>query len=601
MSAVTPDLKRSIENANAAYDRRDWAEAERLCRAVLATQPQAFDALHLMGIIAAQGQRLQDASQFLGQAVAARPDSASAHANLGNVLVQLKRFDEAVAIYDRALKLRPGNAMACSNRGVALNALGRFDAAVASFDQAIVLKPDFAEAHYNRGNALFALHQYEAALASYERALALKPSHAEAHFKRGDALLALKQYGASVASYERAIALRPDFAEAHANLGNALCGSGRYDAALAGYERAIALKPGFAEGHYNRAIALVALRQLDAAIESYDRAIAIKPDYADAHWNKSHALLLGGDFSNGWALFEWRWRRDAQRSSARRFAQPLWLGEESISGKTILLHAEQGMGDTIQFCRYAKLVADMGARVILEAPKPLCSLLATLDGVSQVVETGSALPPFDYHCPLMSLPLALKTEVSSIPAPTAYLRPDAAKSLRWKEKLGERNKLRVGLVWSGGFRRHDPDTWDVNFRRNIDLARLAPLKNERIEYYSLQKGEPAELDLARLQAQGWDGPQIADYAGELHDFSDTAALIDNLDLVISVDTSIAHLAGALGKPVWILNRLDTCWRWFLDRDDSPWYPTVKLYRQEQPGDWDAVVERVRADLERLSA
>ncbi len=658
-----------MQKANAAYDRRDWVEAARLCRAVLEKQPTTFDALHLLGIIAAQESRAQEAAQLLGRAVAARPDSASAHANLGNVFLGLKRFEEAIASYDRALQIRPDNAMVHSNRGIALNALAQFDAAVASFDHAIALKPAFAEAYCNRGNALQelkrneaavasyeraialkpdfaaafcnrgnalqnleqldaavtsyeraialkpdyaeaysklgnahqALKQHEAAVASYDRAIALKPHSAEVHYNRGIALQALKQHEAAIASYERAVALKPDFAEAHTNRGNALHELRQHAAAVACYDRAIALKPDFAEVHYNRGIALEALRQLDAAVDSYDRAISIKPSYADAYWNKSLALLLRGDFKNGWKLHEWRWGTDSLKMSMRGFAQPLWLGEEAIAGKTILLHAEQGMGDAIQFCRYARLVTDLGARVILEAPVPLLSLFTTLDGVSQLVAHGSALPPFDRHCPLMSLPLALKTEVSSIPAPIAYLRPDPAKRGRWQQKLGEKNKLRVGLAWSGGFRRFRPELWDLNERRNINLAKLAPLRNERIDYYSLQKGLPAESDLARMKELAWNGPEIIDYTSELHDFSETAALIDNLDLVISVDTSIAHLAGALGKPVWILNRFDTCWRWLLDRDDSPWYPTARLYRQERAGDWDGVVERITADLERLSA
>jgi tetratricopeptide (TPR) repeat protein len=635
MSEITFATRQAMQKANAAYDRRDWVEAARLCRAVLEKQPATFDALHLLGIIAAQESRAQEAAQLLGRAVAARPDSASAHANLGNVLIQLERFDEAVASYDRALKIRPGNAMVYSNRGVALQALARFDAAVASYDRAIALKPDFTEAFFNRGNALQALEQPGAAVASYERAIALKPDYAEAYSRRGNALQSLKQHEAAVASYDRAIALkpgladvhynrgialhairqdvaavasydraialRPGYAEAHANRGNSLHELRQHAAAVDSYDRAIALKPDFAEVHYNRGIALEALRQLDAAVESFDRAISFKPQYADAYWNKSLALLLRGDFKNGWELYEWRWRTDSLKVSTRGFVQPLWLGEEAIAGKTILLHAEQGMGDAIQFCRYASLVADLGARVILEAPVPLLSLFATLDGVSQLVAHGSSLPPFDCHCPLMSLPLALKTEVSSIPAPIAYLRSDPAKSRRWQEKLGEKNKLRVGLAWSGGFRRLRPDLWALNERRNISLAQLAPLRNERIDYYSLQKGEPAESELARMKGLAWNGPEMVDYTSALHDFSDTAALIDNLDLVISVDTSIAHLAGALGKPVWILNRFDTCWRWRLDRDDSPWYPTARLYRQARAGDWEGVVERVRADLERLSA
>ena len=277
----------------------------------------------------------------------------------------------------------------------------------------------------------------------------------------------------------------------------------------------------------------------------------------------------------------------------------MWLGEESLQGKTVLLHSEQGLGDTIQFCRYAQMVSDLGARVILQVQRPLRLLMTSLQGVDQLLAEGDALPAFDFHCPLMSLPLAFKTELATVPAPVPYLKADPVKKLYWQEKLGTRHKLRVGLVWAGGFRPEQPELWGVNERRNIDLAKLAVLKNERIDFYSLQKGMPAEADPARLKAGGWDGPDLIDYTSELADFSDTAALIDNLDLVISVDTSTAHLAGALGKPVWILNRFDTCWRWLLDRSDSPWYPTARIYRQQQFGDWSSVVSAVNTELDAI--
>jgi hypothetical protein len=258
------------------------------------------------------------------------------------------------------------------------------------------------------------------------------------------------------------------------------------------------------------------------------------------------------------------------------------------------------LGDTIQFCRYAKHVADLGARVVLEVPRALANLLKNLDGVMQLAVRGEPLPPFDYYCPLMSLPLALKTTLTNIPAQIPYLRSSTERVQYWNGALGQRTMPRVGLVWSGGFRPNQPELWAVNDRRNIPLAKLAALKHPAIEFYSLQKGQPAESELAKLIANNWDGPDLRDYTSELHDFEETAALIEQLDLVISVDTATAHLAGALGKPVWILNRFDTCWRWLLDRTDSPWYPSAHLYRQERPGDWEGVVQKVRSDLEQFA-
>jgi hypothetical protein len=277
-----------------------------------------------------------------------------------------------------------------------------------------------------------------------------------------------------------------------------------------------------------------------------------------------------------------------------------WLGRECLIGKTIVLHGEQGLGDTLQFCRYVKRVADLGASVLLEVPSQLASLLKNLEGVSRLLVRGEPLPAFDYHCPLISLPLAFGTSLSTIPAQVPYIVADPVKTRFWSEKLGPWIQLRVGLVWSGGFRPDQPERGPVDKRRNMPLSTLAPLRNAGITFYSLQKGQPAESELAQLRAAGWPGPELVDFTALLHDFSDTAALVENLDLVISVDTSTAHLAGALAKPVWIMNRFDSCWRWLLNRTDSPWYPTARLYRQQRPEDWAEVVERIRLDLSKTA-
>jgi hypothetical protein len=282
----------------------------------------------------------------------------------------------------------------------------------------------------------------------------------------------------------------------------------------------------------------------------------------------------------------------------RNFRQPQWLGKTSPSGKTILLQGEQGYGDTIQFCRFAPLVTQLGARVVLEAPRALAPLLGSLKGVSQVVVQGEPLPHFDMFCPMLSLPLALKTTLSSIPAQVPYLTVGDDRRRLWQDRLGVRQRPRIGLVWSGGYRPARPELWSVNERRNIPLAKFAPLQGLDADFYCLQMGEPAESEFAELVARGWQGPRIGNLPGAVGDFADSAAIIEQLDLVISVDTAAAHLAGALAKPVWILNRYDACWRWLLDRDDSPWYPTARLYRQGQPGDWDSVMYKVARDLAR---
>jgi len=543
------------------------SDAQLIYERILEAQPEHFESLHCLGIIAGQTNRWERAAELIGKAIAINPTVAAAY----------------------------------SDQGVVLKALKRWDAALASFDLAIAIQGDHAEAHNNRGNLLRELRQLEAALASYDKAIAVKADYAEAYYNRGVVLHDLNRLQSALDSYDKAVAIRPDYAKAYSNRGVVLEHLNQLETALASYNRAIAIKADYAQAYSNRGNVLRELGQWQAALASCNQAIALEPNNAMAYQNRALALLVAGDFAHGWKDFEWRWRNENSPivKGIRPFPQPLWRGEEPLAGKTILLHSEQGLGDTIQFCRYARMVEELGARVILEVQSPLKNVLTGLRGVAQLISRGDDLPDFDYHCPLMSLPLAFKTTVSSIPAPIPYLRSDDQRVLYWRDELGERRKFRVGLVWSGGFRPHQPELWPINSRRNIPLAEFASLKHPDIEFYSLQKGQPAESELAELVSSHWDGLPLTDLTHLLHDFADTAALMENLDLIISVDTSTAHLAGALGKPVWILNRFDTCWRWLLDRSDSPWYPTVRLYRQEKAGDWNGVFQRVASDLHRL--
>jgi tetratricopeptide (TPR) repeat protein len=503
---------------------------------------------------------------------------------------------------EKILVAQPAHVETLNRLGMIAGQSGDLKHAVELFAQVTVHDPNHVAATYNMATAFYNMGRFNAALAVYNRAIEIKPDFAQAYFSRGNVLRDLRQLSNARDSFERAIALDGDNEEFYVNFGNVLRDLGEWDAALLHYARAIELKEDCAEAHQCRGVALMELQQLPAALNSFERAISWRPDDAAAHCCKAYALLSAGDFERGWAEYEWR-RKDENGpvcKDQRHFSQPLWLGEQSISGRTILLHGEQGLGDTLQFCRYVTLVADLGARVILEVPEPLSSLLACLEGPSQIVARGSELPEFEYQCSLLSLPLALRTTLATIPARVPYLRAGADRLDYWQRILGGRSKPRVGLVWSGGFRPHQPELWGVNSRRNIPLAKFAHLKNAGIEFYSLQKGQLAEAELAELVAKHWDGPEIRDHTSELHNFADTAALIELLDLVISVDTSTAHLAAALGKPVWLLNRFDTCWRWMTHRTDSPWYPTLKLYRQPRPGDWDSVVQNVKTDLMQLA-
>jgi tetratricopeptide (TPR) repeat protein len=514
---------------------------------------------------------------------------------------QTKNLAAAVELFDAAIRLESSNAAAHCNRGTVLLELNELPAALASYDRAIALKADYAVAYSNRGNVLRKLKRWDEALASYDRATAINPLHAEVHCNRGNVLKEVGRLEAALVSYNEAIRINSSLADAYSNRGTVQRILEQFDEALASYDRAIAINPRLAEAHCNRGLLLHDLGRHPAALQSFGHAIAIKPDFAEAHTNRSMTLLALGDYASGWLEYEWRWRTELYSREERHFGRPLWLGKESLAGKTILLHGEQGFGDMLQFCRYASLLAKLGAAVILEVPGPLKSLLASTDGVTRCIVPKDTLPEFDYHCPLMSLPLAFNSTLSNLPAHIPYLHASPEKTLRWQEKLGARRKPRIGLVWSGGVRPHQPHLWHVNRRRNIPLAQLAALLRPDMEFYSLQKGELAEAELAEFAAKNAHGPQLITMVDELLDFSDTAALVANLDLVVTVDTAMAHLAAALGKPVWILNRFDACWRWLVDRSDSPWYPTAKLYRQHRSGDWEGVLRQVAEDLSQIAA
>jgi tetratricopeptide (TPR) repeat protein len=588
----------------------------------LALQPDYPEALNNRGIVRYELGRFEDAVADYDRAIVLRPDYADAFGNRGNALGRLRRHEEALAAYDRALALQPRYAEALNNRGIALRALGRLEASLASHDAALKLRPDDPQALVSRGITLHDLTRLDEALASYDRALARRADHVEAHVNRGAVLHALgrldealesferalshqpdnvqaltnrgvvlhdlARYGEALAAHDQAVAARPDDAAALDNRAVTLHKLRRLEDALASHDLAIAARPDYAEAWANRGITLYDLRRFDEALASYDRAIALRADYADAHFLKGLASLVTGDLARGWAGYEWRHKAPVARLTPRELPRPLWLGDDDLAGKTILLHGEQGFGDSIQFCRYVPLVAARGARVVLEVEQPLCGLMQSLPGVAQIVakgdHTGDALPDYDLHCPLPSLPLAFATRLETIPANGPYLRAPEQTMAQWSRRLGASRGLRVGLAWAG-----NPN--HVRDRERSMLAdHLLPLLDIDASFVSLQK------QLRAGEAEMLARAGIRDVSDDLHDFTDTAALIAQLDLVIAVDTGVAHLAAALGKPVWILVTHAPDWRWLLDRDDSPWYPTVRLFRQDEGRDWTDVVARVRAAL-----
>lgn len=650
-------MQQQLQQALVLHQNGQLLQAQALYEQILIAQPKNPDALHLLGVIALQTGDHTKAVDLISKAITNCPNNAGFHSNRGLALHGLKQMDAAIADYTRAIALQPDHAEAYFNRGLARYELNQTDAAIADYSQAISLKPDYVQAYSNRalafqathqpgaavadyseaiklnpnlaeeytnlGLAFQSLNQLDAALACHDRAIAIKPNLAEAYSNRGATLQALSQLDAALANHNQAVALKPDSAVAYSNRGATLQALGRLDAAITDFNQAIALKPDYAEAYSNRGTALQALNQLEAAlanhyqaivlkpehaqaysnlgatlqalnqleaaISSYDQAIRLQPDHAEAQANKSMALLLSGDFVNGWVSYEWRWENKKTGLQKRNFSQPRWSGAESISGKTILLYAEQGLGDTLQFCRYAKLVNDLGTRVILEVPPALSGLLDKLDGVSELVTQGAPLPDFDYHCPLLSAPQAFKTDLGSIPRAARYLSSDTEKCAYWEKKLGAKDAPRIGLAWSGS-------TGHINdHNRSIELQRLLQYLPDGLQYISLQRDvRTADMEVLR------QFPDILHFGDELHDFTDTAALCEQVDLVISVDTSITHLSAALGKPTWILLPFSPDWRWLLDREDSPWYPSAKLYRQENTGNWHGILTRLNRDLTQMA-
>lgn len=464
-----------------------------------------------------------------------------------------------------------------------------FEKAATAFGKAAQLGPANAAAHRSKGVALAELGRWEAALASIEQAIAIQPEFAEAYFSRGDVYRALGRWQEALDSYRGAVSRRPEFVEAWCNCGNVFREMEQWEDALQAYDRALAISPDNAMVLSNRGVVQGELGRFAEALASYERVIALVPDHASTRFNRAILLLSLGHLAEGWRDFEWRWKDKCGSvyKEKRNFQQPRWSGEQPIAGKTILLYSEQGYGDTLQFCRYVPLLAERGARVVLEVRAPLVSMLADLEGVSQLVAWGGALPAFDLQCPLMSLPLAFNTTLETIPRPEKYLCSDACKVSQWQATLGEKRRPRVGLAWSGNAA-HANDR-----RRSIDLAQLLEGLPTDVQYISLQK-DLREADRESLGSK----PHLLNISDQLYDFSDTAALCDCLDLVICVDTSVAHLSGALGKPTWVLLPSSADWRWLLERSDTPWYRSVRLYRQDVKGSWKNVLDRVRSDLMR---
>jgi len=619
-----PTVPESLALAFQQHQAGRLREAELIYRKILDADPKNLDACHLLGVVAYQAGQHQIAIQYLTKAIDLKPDYPEAHYNLANAFFALERFDEAIVAYSRATQLKPSYAEAHNNLGNAYHRVGNLDAAAACYRRAFELRPDHADAHFNLGNILKELNWLPEATASYLHALRLRPDFADAHINLGIVLQTQRQLDTAIACFRQALGLQPENAQAHYclglacyelenlhdaitchrraleikpdhadawnNFGNAQKDADQLEEAIASYLHAVALRPTEHRFHSNLALALQDAGHLDEADASFQRSLNLQPDSAEIRWNRSHLHLLQGDFHRGWREYESRFQ--AGEVPQRDFRQPVWDGRP-LNGQTILLHAEQGFGDTFQFIRYADVAKKLGGRVVVECQRPLAKVLSRGSGIDQLVAGGDDLPDFDVHASLVSVPNILRTDLPTIPANVPYLFADPALVADWRAKLDKVPGVRIGIHWHGRLGRGPFRRRDIPLQCFESLARIPGIR-----LVSLQKNTaPAEL------ARAEDHPQIIELGDDLDashgPFMDTAAIMMNLDLVITSDTSIPHLAGALGIPVWLALPFAPDWRWLLNRTDSPWYPTMRLFRQKTRGDWTSVFAEIHSALREL--
>jgi tetratricopeptide (TPR) repeat protein len=653
---ATMTLEQAMQLALQHHRAGRLADAEALYRQVLAVQPAQAQALRLLGVIAHQAGRNDSALELIRRAIAIEPGNAAAHADLGAVFRVLGRAEEATvcyrraselqprsflpyyslglvlhesgrlaeaaAEYEKALEIHPALVAAHNNLGVALKDLGRHDEAIERFRTAIRLQPDYPEAHNNLGMLWTEKGDIDEALVAFGRALASKPDYAEAHNNLGIALRQIGRADEALASFGRALQINPSYAEPYNNLAETLVELGRTDEAIAALRQALACKKEFPEVYRNLGSVLARAGRLEEALAALRQALALRPEYAealanlggvfaeqarwseaeeavlqaleidlhcpDAHRHYAFLLLLRGDFERGWPMYELRgsWLGWSPDRRTALHAAPRWDGAP-LHGERVLLLAEQGLGDAIHFVRYAEFVGARGGEVILQCELPLVEIFRGVRGAATVLPVGAALPAFGLQAPLLSLPLIFRTTAETIPQNVPYLFAEASRREEWRKRFpANRTRYRVGLAWAGGAQ--NTRTWT----RNVPLERLPLLlATEGVDFYSLQVG-PAAADLQRVTGT----TPVIDHTTNIRDFADTAALLMELDLVISVDTAVAHLAGALGRPVWTLLPLVPDWRWGLESETTPWYPTMRLFRQAVSGDWEAVLERVEREL-----
>jgi tetratricopeptide (TPR) repeat protein len=557
--------------------------AEQLYRQVLAVSPNSADAWHLLGALRLQAGRANEAVEMIERAIALDGTKADYYSHLGAAYGELGRHDLAIAHLRHAVRLAPRAAMSHYNLGTALRNADQLEAAVVSFRHAIAANPAASEAHYNLANALRDLSKYDEAEASYRQALRIRPKYTKALINLGNLLTGQHRYPEGIDVLRTAVAVDHKYANTHLNLGSALRDARRFDEAVESLRTAVALDPKSAEAHNSLGTALQARAQFDDAWACYQTALSLDPELPDAHFSRSICLMRAGDLARGFSEYEWRWK--CKSFSNRRFAVPRWDGSPP-GGRTILLYAEQGLGDTLHFVRYAPDVKRAGGTVIVECQESVMKILASVDGIDQIVAFGSPLPPYDVHCPLMSLPGVLGLSMDQL-SRGAYLSAEPPRVDTWRARLADVSGFRVGICWAG----NPKHLFDQ--QRSFPLGQLAPAAALRaVRLVSLQKGPGAD----QIAGCGFNVVELGADLDADGAFLDTAAAMKNLDLVISSDTAVAHLAGALQVPVWLALSANGDWRWFTDRDDSPWYPSMRLFRQTRLDHWGDVFSRIAAEL-----
>ncbi|WP_316185375.1 tetratricopeptide repeat protein [Bradyrhizobium sp. SZCCHNRI1003] len=563
------------------------ADAQRSCQLALAANEGHAPTLNLLGILALQAQQYEIALQWVSRALQQDPQPQY-FLSLGTILQIQGRSGEVLKVFDKAMELGFESADLWMLRGNALVSLQQLVDAVLSFQRALGLNARHWDAANQCGITLQRLGRIDEALAYLDLSDALRPNQVPTLMMRGALLNSLKRFEEALSICRRANEIEPGNADICVKTGIVLRTMRRDEEALEWFDRALALQPSSRDAQHDKAAVLTKLRRFDEAFDIYRRLKDADPSDALADLGIAHLNLLLGNFEAGWSGREARWNLP---NSYPRFQQPMWHGQEGIRDRTILIVADEGLGDTIQFARYVPMVVALGARVVLAVQKPLRPLLSKMPGILQCIPVSEAtdFAAVDFHCPIMSLPLAFGTTLATIPAPVSYLpEADPDRIQAWEERLGTHEKLRIGLVWSGNPKHLD------DHNRSIPLRTLSYLLDEDASFISLQK-DPKPEDRTALQDTG----RILDLTSQLSDFADTAALVTGLDLVITVDTSVAHLAGALGCPTWMLLSYTPDYRWLLDRDDSAWYPTMRLFRQRERRDWAEVVEQVRNALHEL--